>query len=90
MVSSGEGTSVSDVLTLNCIDDVDTVALTIYTVAIVATDLDMAPDTTDMDYTDSHDAVYAHTDADDTFQPSTDYPTATYVVTQRQRERRQE
>ena len=83
MVASGERTEIPDVLTLYCIDNLDTVAITIYIVATPTTYVDLAADATSMDYADSHNAAYAHTDADDTFRPGTDDPTATYVVTQR-------
>ncbi|CAE7220070.1 unnamed protein product [Symbiodinium microadriaticum] len=72
-------TEIPDVLTLYCIDNLDTVAITIYIVATPTTYVDLAADATSMDYADSHNAAYAHTDADDTFRPGTDDPTATYV-----------
>ena len=82
MVTSGERTKIPDVLPLHGIDNLDTVAITIYVVATPTTYMDLAAYATNMDHAD-YNAACTYTDSDDTFQPGTDGPTATDVVTQR-------
>ena len=90
VVTSGERTKIPDVLSLDCIGNLDTVASIIYVVATPTAYVDVAANAASMVHTYAYNAAYAYTYANDTFQPCTDSPTATYVVAQRKREGRKE
>ncbi|CAE7154262.1 unnamed protein product [Symbiodinium necroappetens] len=60
---NAQRTKIPDVLSLYCIDNLDTMAITIYVVAIPTTYVDLAANATSMAYAYSYNTAYAHTDS---------------------------